>query len=199
MWAGFLRRRAILGLPLAFLSAMLVGVTLALVSVKVPAVEIGVAVSVLGLGTAITLGLRLPTAMAAIACGIFGLVHGYAHGMEMAESPSAIHFTTGFVLATALLHGGLAAAASFVRNKPFLNSLLGGGIAVAGAALLFVLSPYRSAIACDGAADGALGHSLGRIAGVLVVLGAMRRRSNSTSTLRAAAKISAARTRSLKG
>ncbi len=139
IWAGFLRRRAILGLPLAFLSAMLVGVTLALVSVEIPAVEIGIAVSVLVLGAAIALGLKLPPAMAAITCGIFGLVHGYAHGTEMAESASAIHFTAGFMLATALLHaGGLAAAASFVRNKPFLNSLLGGGIAVAGAALLFV-------------------------------------------------------------
>jgi urease accessory protein len=139
MWAGFLRRGAILGLPLAFLSAMLVGVTLALVSVKIPAVEIGIAVSVLVLGTAITLGLRLPAAMTAIACGIFGLVHGYAHGTKMGESARAFHFIAGFVLATTLLHaGGFLAVASFVRNKPIVNSLFGGGIAVAGAALLFV-------------------------------------------------------------
>jgi urease accessory protein len=138
MWAGFLGRRAVSRLPFAFLSAMLVGVTLALAGLEIPAVEIGIAASVLVLGTAIALGLRLPAATAAIACGIFGLVHGYAHGIEMGKGGSAVHFIAGFVLATALLHtGGLVAATSLVRNKPILNRLLGGGIAFAGAALLF--------------------------------------------------------------
>jgi urease accessory protein len=129
----------VLGLPLAFPGAMLVGVTLALTGFEHPAVEIGIAASVLVLGAAIALGLRLPAAMAAIACGIIGLAHGYAHGIEMGQGASAVHFIVGFVLATALLHaGGLVAAASFVCNKPILNRLVGGGIAFAGAALLFV-------------------------------------------------------------
>jgi urease accessory protein len=110
-----------------------------LLGVEIHAIETGIAASVLALGAAVALGLKLPPAMAAITCGIFGLAHGYAHGMKMGESTSAIHFTAGFMLATALLHaGGFTVAASFVRNKPVLNSLSGGGIAAAGAALLFV-------------------------------------------------------------
>ncbi len=117
---------------------MLVGVALALAGFEIPAIEIGIAASVLVLGTAIALGLRLPAATATIACGIFGLVHGYAHGTEMGQGVSAGQFSAGFLLATALLHaGGLAAAASLIHNKPILSRLLGGGIAVAGATLLF--------------------------------------------------------------
>jgi urease accessory protein len=139
MWAGFLGHRAVLGLPLAFLNAMLAGVTLALAGFGTPAVEIGIAASVLVLGTAIALGLRLPAATAAIVCAIFGLVHGYAHGTEMEQGASAAQFSVGFLLATALLHiGGVATAASLIRSRPALSRLLGGGIAVIGAALLFV-------------------------------------------------------------
>jgi len=137
MWAGFLGRWVALGLPLAFLGTMLVGVILAVAGFELPAVEIGVAASVLVLGSAVALGLRLPAVTAAIDCGIFGLVHGYAHGTEMGQGGSAVQFSAGILLATALLHAaGLTAAASLVRNKPILNHLLGGGIAVAGAALL---------------------------------------------------------------
>jgi hydrogenase/urease accessory protein HupE len=57
----------------------------------------------------------------------------------MEPGASAVQFIAGFLLSTALLHaGGLLTAVSLVRNRPALIRLLGGGIGVTGAALLFV-------------------------------------------------------------
>jgi urease accessory protein len=90
MWAGLLGGRAVLGLPLAFLNAMLVGVTLALAGIEVPAVEIAIATSVLALGTAIALRLRLPqrVLLAASLASLMGMPMLLRSGRARAHCPS---------------------------------------------------------------------------------------------------------------
>jgi urease accessory protein len=54
--------------------------------------------------------------------GLFALFHGYSHGHEMPAAASALPFSVGFVLATALLLGlGLAAGLGFQEKPPVLR------------------------------------------------------------------------------
>jgi urease accessory protein len=138
LWAGSLGRRAIIGLPVSFLSAMVLGFWAALMGSGIPMIEIGITASVLGLGLAVLLNLRPSLFLAAGTCGIFGTFHGFAHGVEIAPTVSAVDYGVGFLLACALLLGCGLSLESAVRRVPAMSQVLGGGVALAGAALLFV-------------------------------------------------------------
>jgi urease accessory protein len=137
-WAGSLGRRAIIGLPASFLGAMALGFCAALIGSGVPMIEVGLTASVLGLGLAVLLNLQPSLILAAGACGIFGIFHGYAHGAEIALAVSAIDYGAGFLLASALLLGCGVALQSTVRRVPAMSRVFGGGVALAGVALFFV-------------------------------------------------------------
>jgi urease accessory protein len=110
----------------------------ALIGSGVPMIEVGIIASVLGLGLAVLLNLQPSLILAAGACGIFGMFHGYAHGAEIAPAVRAIDYGAGFLLASALLLGcglGLQGAA---RRVPAMSRIFGGGVALAGVALFFV-------------------------------------------------------------
>lgn len=130
--------RARWALPVAFVVAMLAGAGLSALGVALPAVESGIALSVLVLGLLIALVAKLPVAVAAPLVAVFALFHGHAHHAEMGEG-SLFAFTAGFALATALLH---AAGFVFARVLPDtivalrVKRAVGGLIAVAGAVLL---------------------------------------------------------------
>jgi urease accessory protein len=136
-WAGSLGRRAIIGLPASFLSAMVFGFWAALIGSGIPMIEIGITASVLGLGLAVLLNLQPSLILAAGACGIFGIFHGYAHGVEIAPAVSAVDYGAGFLLASALLLGGGLGLQSAVRRVPAMSRVFGGGVALAGMALFF--------------------------------------------------------------
>jgi urease accessory protein len=138
LWAGSLGRRAIVGLPVSFLGAMALGFWAALMGSGVPMIEIGITASVLGLGLAVMLSLQLSLVLAAGACGIFGIFHGYAHGAEIAPAMSAVDYGAGFLLASTLLLGCGLGLQSAVRRVPAMSRIFGGGVALAGVALFFV-------------------------------------------------------------
>lgn len=96
--------RAIWTVPAAFLLLMLLGGILGIYNVPFPAVETGIAASVAVLGLAIALAAKLPVLLAMIFVGIFGLFHGYAHGMEMPSVAEPVLYAAGFIAATAGLH-----------------------------------------------------------------------------------------------
>lgn len=138
LWAVQLGGRALWLVPLTFVLTMAVGGLFGFLGIPLPMVEMGIAGSVLILGVLVALASRLPLAASMALVGVFALFHGYAHGAEMAAESSALWYSLGFMLATALLHGagigiGLAtrsgAAAQLVR-------LGGAAIAVSGALLL---------------------------------------------------------------
>lgn len=126
LWGAFLGRPLIFALPIIFPGMMVIGGAFGMLGTPVPPVELGIAVSVIALGTAILLALR---ASIAVACGIvaiFALFHGYAHGTELPSAADPVGYSTGFVLCTGMLHlSGIALGS--------LKALPGGTAALRGA------------------------------------------------------------------
>lgn len=127
-----------LAVPLAFVLAMLAGAGLAALGVALPAVEAGIAASVLVFGLLIALLVRLPAAVALPLVGVFALFHGHAHHTEMGDG-SIFTYVVGFAIATALLHAAGFVVARWVpdsRAGLIVRRVTGAGIAGAGAVLL---------------------------------------------------------------
>ena len=104
LWGAQLGAPAIWVLPVAFPLVMAIGGMLGLVGVPLPGTEIGIAASAILLGTAVTLRLRPPLALAAVLVGFFGIFHGYAHGSELPPGANGLLYSMGFVIATGCLH-----------------------------------------------------------------------------------------------
>ncbi len=137
LWAGLTGGRARLAYPLAFVGMMVLSGLWGMSGAALPGVEIGIAVSVVVLGLAIALRATPPLAAGAAACAIFAIFHGHAHGAELPQGASGLGYGLGFVLATAALHGaGLALAGLLATRAPLLARVAGGGLALAGVAIL---------------------------------------------------------------
>jgi urease accessory protein len=133
LWAAFLGGRAVWALPLAFLSAMIVGGIAGQAGLVFPALEILIAASVVALGAVLAFGLSLPVSLGAALCAAFALAHGMAHGVEMPTNAAGIAYGLGFLIATATLHmTGLCAG----RFGAVTLRVLGAAMALAGFAFL---------------------------------------------------------------
>lgn len=134
IWGAFLGRPLIYLLPIVFPTLMAIGGVAAMAGVRFPPVEIGIALSVIVLGAAILLAWRAPVWLAMIAVGLFGLFHGYAHGLELPSMADPIGFSLGFVVATGFLHiAGIALGLIRTqRGGEKLLRVIGGAISVAG-------------------------------------------------------------------
>ena len=108
--------------------------------IALPGVEFGIALSVLLAGVLIAALVRVPALVGAGVILLFMLFHGHAHGTEMAVTFSPYAYAAGFILMTAALH--IAGIALSFMLKPQENqnaaAWVGGGIAMAGAILLFI-------------------------------------------------------------
>jgi len=105
LWAGLLGGRAMLALPAAFLGGMALGGALGMAGTGLPMVEAGILASVIILGTLVAASARLSLVAALPLVAVFGLLHGNAHGLELAEGNGALAYALGFLAATAALHG----------------------------------------------------------------------------------------------
>jgi urease accessory protein len=124
-------------LPATFMTMLAVGSSIALQWHSLPLVEPGIAASVLALGLLIALSLQLPASLSVAIIGLFGLLHGYAHGLELPRSAAPAEYALGFLAATATLHlSGIAAGLAMRQHHALLSRLLGSAIAVSGAYLL---------------------------------------------------------------
>ncbi len=134
LWGAFLGRPLIYLLPVVFPTVMALGGVLGMAGVPFPPVEFGIAVSVIVLGAAILCRWQAPVWLAAPIVAVFGLFHGYAHGLELPSMADPLGFSLGFVLATGLLHV-LGIAIGLLRTRPRGEGMLragGGLIALAG-------------------------------------------------------------------
>jgi urease accessory protein len=138
LWAGLVAGRSLFVWPVSFVGSMLVGGALAMGGVMLPGVELVIAASVVALGLAVALGLKPQIVLGAALIALFGLAHGHAHGLEAPATGSDLAYATGFVLATAALHGvGLTAVLlNRVRLATTLTRVLGGAVMLAGLALI---------------------------------------------------------------
>jgi urease accessory protein len=124
-------------LPAAFMTMLAVGSGIAMQWQSLPLVEPGIATSVLALGLLIALSLQLPASLSVAITGLFGLLHGYAHGLELPRSAAPVEYALGFLAATAALHlGGIAAGLAMRQRYALLTRFLGSAIAVSGVCLL---------------------------------------------------------------
>lgn len=117
--------------PAAFLATLLLGAVLAIRGIGLPGLEAGVALSVVALA-ALLLGARRIAPMAGLALvALAGVLHGHAHGGELAGSHSFMAYAAGFLLASTLLHAvGLGAGAALQRLPAWAwrtaTALIGG-------------------------------------------------------------------------
>lgn len=137
LWAAQQQGAARWALPCTFVGTMLIGGVLGFSGLQLPALESGIAASVLALGLAVALVVRPPLALAVMATALFALFHGVAHGLELPEMSSPWAYAGGFIAATAALH---AAGYALVRLSPRaaapLVRVLGALSALAGVWLL---------------------------------------------------------------
>ena len=126
-------------LPIVFPFVMAIGGVLGIAGVDLPAVETGIALSAVILGSMVLAAARPPLWLAAVIVGVFAIFHGHAHGTELPEAVSPLAYSLGFVLATGLLHL-CGIGSGFLVRWPAGRAIvgLGGGlIALGGAAFLF--------------------------------------------------------------
>ena len=115
LWAAQQNGAARWALPCTFVGTMLIGGLLGFEGLNLPAMESGIAASVLALGLAVALAVRPPLSIAVAATALFALFHGVAHGLELPDMSSPWAYAAGFVAATAALH---AAGYALVRVLP---------------------------------------------------------------------------------
>lgn len=137
LWAAQQQGAARWSVPLAFVLSMLLGGLLGFAGWQLPALEAGIAGSVLAVGLLVALATRPPLGVAVALAGLFALSHGVAHGLELPSLASPATYALGFVAATAALH---AAGYGLVRLLPIaaapLVRLTGAASAATGFWLL---------------------------------------------------------------
>ena len=124
LWAALKGGRALWLWPAAFVGVMLVGAALGMAHVPVPLVEPGILASVVALGLLVALAVDLPVWTGAAIVAVFALLHGHAHGTEVAETVSGAEYIAGFALATATLHGvgiGFAQLMTRAQLRPLVR------------------------------------------------------------------------------
>ncbi len=137
LWAAQGGGRKIWLLPATFMTMLAVGAGIAMQWQALPLVEAGIAASVLALGLLTALSLQLPALLSVAIIALFGLLHGYAHGLELPESAAPAEYALGFLAATATLHlSGIAAGIATRQRYAQLSRLVGSAIAISGAYLL---------------------------------------------------------------
>lgn len=132
--------RSIWMLPVSFLSCLTVGGILGLSGFGILNVELGIALSVVLLGTALMSQVRFPFVATVIGVGCMGVIHGHAHGTEMPMSAEPWLYMLGFSTATLLLHaGGILAGKWLSGNKTRLVGLKLSGAAISCAGIVLLL------------------------------------------------------------
>jgi urease accessory protein len=116
--AARLGGRALWLLPASFLTLMAAGGVLGLAGASLPLTETMIGVSVVAMLAALILRWSPPAPAAAAMVGAFALFHGLAHGAELPANASSLAFASGFMLATALLHGLGLAAGLLASRRP---------------------------------------------------------------------------------
>ena len=135
IWGGILGRPLIYLLPSVFPVMMAVGGVIAMAGIVIPFTEVGIALSLITLGGLIAAQRRLPVLEAIGVIAVFAICHGFAHGTELPLAADPVAYSSGFVMATGLLHiAGIGIGWLGAKSRsPAIVSLVSGAlIAVAG-------------------------------------------------------------------
>lgn len=137
LWAAYSGMRKLWLLPATFMLLLVAGAGAAQLLSSLPLIETGIAASVLVLGLITALSLKVPAVLSIALTAAFGLVHGYAHGVEMPGTAEPVLYALGFLAATAALHVsgvslGLATRGRFATSA----QAMGAAIALTGVWML---------------------------------------------------------------
>jgi len=137
VFAWQLGGRALWAVPATFVLVMALGGILGITGIGIPGIEIGIAASVIVLGTIVALRVKASVAVAMAVVALFAIFHGHAHGTEMPLAAASVPYAVGFMLATALLHlAGIALGFAIGRAGDSYGRFAGGLVALAGVAIL---------------------------------------------------------------
>jgi urease accessory protein len=127
-------------LVIGYIVAMMLGVGLHLMGTTVPAAELLVALSVLGLGAIVVWRRDMAVGAALTLFALVGLIHGYALGESIygAERTPLVAYLIGLaVIQSAVALGAMMVAkAAMKRSDPVMVRLIGAGVAGIGIAVL---------------------------------------------------------------
>ncbi|WP_136064290.1 HupE/UreJ family protein [Modicisalibacter radicis] len=124
-------------MPLLIALGMVAGAGLAWAGVPLAGVEFGIASSVLIAGLLVAMLVRLPASVGGALVIAFILLHGHAHGSELAPGASALFYALGFLVASVTISvAGRLVGTWLVRHDNRWLRGLGVAIAGAGGALL---------------------------------------------------------------
>lgn len=118
LWAAQQRTgRARWSFPAAFLTFMGLGIALGMAGIGLPAVEQGIALSLLVFGLLIAAALNPSLIPGLGIVGGFALFHGHAHGTGIPAGATGVAYAAGLMLAGAILHvSGLILGTALTRR-----------------------------------------------------------------------------------
>lgn len=134
IWGAQRGGKAVWMLPAAFPLIMVIGGFLALVGLQLPAVELGIALSVLCLGLAIACAWRPAEYVMLFPIAVFAIFHGWAHGAELPHEANPALYAAGFVVATGSIH--VAGVGLGLALNKHISRLIGAVIAAIGVGFL---------------------------------------------------------------
>jgi urease accessory protein len=139
IWGAQLGNPAMWLLPVTFPVVMSLGAMMGLLGIRLPGIEIGIALSAILLGTMVVGEFRPKIILAALLVAFFAIFHGHAHGTELPPGQSGLLYSMGFVIATGCLHC-IGIALGLVHRWPAGRLVLRGAgafIAVMGVTFLW--------------------------------------------------------------
>ncbi|MDS4071190.1 MAG: HupE/UreJ family protein [Candidatus Competibacter sp.] len=104
LWGAQLGQPAIWILPVTFPIVMAFGGMLGLMGVKLPGIEVCIALSAIALGFMVLREAKPNLWAAAMLVAFFAIFHGHAHGTELPDGANGLLYSIGFVMATGTLH-----------------------------------------------------------------------------------------------
>jgi urease accessory protein len=136
LWGAQLGPPAIWLLPVTFPMVMAFGGMLGLIGVKLPGVEVCIALSAIALGLMVMREAKPNLLAAAFLVGFFAIFHGHAHGTELPAGANGLLYSLGFVIATGLLHAtGIALGTIHRWPKGRFVLRAAGAVVMAGGAV----------------------------------------------------------------
>jgi urease accessory protein len=139
LWGAQLGAPAVWLLPVTFPMVMAFGGMLGLMGVRLPGIEIGIALSAIALGFAVFREAQPRLWVAAIIVGFFAIFHGHAHGSELPAGADGLLYSIGFVIATGALHAagiGMGVVHRWPAGRTSLRAA-GAVVTLAGVAFLW--------------------------------------------------------------
>ncbi|WP_035973035.1 HupE/UreJ family protein [Bradyrhizobium sp. WSM3983] len=145
LWGAQMGGRPVWTLPVTFPLIMVAGGAAGMFGLPLPGVEIGIALSILALGSAITFAWHPAEWTALCLIAAFAICHGYAHGAELPFAADPADYIIGFVLATGLIHV-FGIGVGLALNKPLGGRLARGlGVLIGLGGVYFLVTALSAA------------------------------------------------------